>query len=116
MGDQQRMQNYVKVEQKNISKQRQQEIINMMQLGIEEKYNDQENTRNNMKQERSNRLKQQDQDRMNKVNMINIQRANIDAENKRKEAERLKKMEIKSLITKINNLLDIKSCGIDPAV
>ena len=135
MDESARLQNYVKIEQKVLSEQRKQDMISMMNLGLEEKYNveqaqrdkqkedhyeflsnvqkSQEDARANISSERSSRFQQQERDRINKANSILRQKQEADAYARRQEEERLRKMEIKNFVTKINNLLDTKSCGID---
>ena len=128
-------QDFVKVESKYISQQRKQERLDVMNMDLEEKYNDQqqqrdakrdqfdsflslmqksqEDARINIANERNNRFEQQQQDLRNKQNAILQQRKENEANIRKQEQERLRKMEIKNYVTKINNLLDTKSCGID---
>eukprot|EP01084_Bolivina_argentea_P082949 150175_1 len=127
--------NYVKIESKNVSRQRKQEIENMMRYGLEQKYNDaegkrrerkdehdvfmdnlqksQEDMRQNMQQQRSERLREQEAERKRREQEMERQRRMAEQEASNKENERRKKMRVKEFVTRINNLLDVKSVGID---
>eukprot|EP01083_Nonionella_stella_P010952 31134_1 len=105
--------NYVKVEQKNVSNQRKLDRFSNMQSGLEQNLDSQASFRANISQERSNRVQQQQNAQMIAAQDISKKRAEIDVEKQRKEAERLRKQEIKTFVQRINNLLAVKSAGID---
>merc|ERR1712129_194968 len=105
--------NFVKVEQKNISKQRQQQKNDANLAQYEAKYNQDAENRSALEQQRNDRFDGQKEAQAYAQQQKEENRARLDAENRRKEAERAQKQTSKTFIQRINGLLDEKSCGVD---
>merc|ERR1712003_255311 len=80
--------NFVKVEQKNISKQRQQQKNDATLVQYEAKYNQDAENRFTLEQQRNDRFNEQKEAQAYAQQQKEENRARLDAENRRKEAYR----------------------------